>query len=65
MLFRSSVFADGNQFEDSAVDANTMKQEQLAEREFFAAESAKCENALFENAHNDVNVMKQEQLHAR
>ena len=57
-----SVFADGNQFEDSAVDANTMKQEQLAEREYFAAEKTEDEKVLFDNAHSDVDELRQEQI---
>ena len=52
-------------YEDAAVNGNTKKQEQLAERKFFASGSAKNVPDLFENAHNDVDAMKAEQLAAR
>ncbi len=57
-----SVFAKDSLFEDAHVNANTMKQEQLAARKYFASEAVTDEKNLFENAHIDGNEMRAEQI---
>lgn len=57
-----NVFAESNLFEDAHANANTMKQEHLAARKYFASEAAAGEKSLFENAHVDGNEMRAEQI---